>query len=228
MSKAEMVLARICGSVVCSLIGSVSLGMLLVPPVALAWASGGNGMMPAVVFFSGIGVGLVLGAAGGAAVATLDLNQKGSFWTALLGALVGLVLGGLPMTICLRVLHDSGIWHAGWPPFLVPIACAYAGTIAGAVIGSGLKAKPAIAAKGALVGLLLGGFASIPMLLERDHYRSHIVPTHWVPWWTWVIVVICVSMVAGAVVIGSGWKAKPAAPQSVGSEDVNKERKWPS
>jgi hypothetical protein len=188
MSKGEMVLARICGSVVCSLIGGVSLGVLLGPLVAFsamaAMADVDDGMMPVVVFFSGIVVALVLGAAGGAVVVTLDLNQKGSFWTALSGALIGLLLGGLPLTLCLWGLHDNGIWHAGWPPFLVPIACAYAGTIAGAVIGSGLKAKPANAAKGALVGLLLGGFASIPMLLERDCYRSHIVPMHWVPWWT--------------------------------------------
>jgi len=214
MSKAEVVFARVCGSLAGSFIGSVSLGVLLGP---LAWyfALGcGDGMMPLVVLGSGIGlsllIGTVIGAAGGAAVVTLDLNQKGSFWTALSGALIGLLLGGLPLTLCLWGLHDIGKWHTGWLPFLVPIAVAYVGNIAGAVIGSGLKAKPAIAAKGSLVGFLLGGFASIPMLLERDRYRSHIVPTHWVPWWTWVIVVMCVSMVAGAVVISSGWGAESA------------------
>jgi hypothetical protein len=214
MSKAEVVLARICGSVAGSFIGSVSLGVLVGPLALYLALVCCDGMMALAVFGSSIGlsllIGTVIGAAGGAAVVTSDLNEEGSFWTALSGALIGLLLGGLPPTLCLWGLHDIGKWHTGWLPFLVPIACAYAGTIAGGVIGSGLKAKLAIAAKGALVGFLLGWFASIPMLLERDHFRSHIVPTYWVPWWIWVIVVMCVSMVAGAVFISSGWGAESA------------------
>jgi len=111
MSK---VLLRIVGSVVGLLAGGVVLGVLFVIILSRNYEGDPDEGMwyTAEVFTLGFLVGAVVGAAAGATITEKAMRQRGSFWRALLGALLGSV---------------------------VPLI----GTVAGAVIGSGWKAKPA-------------------------------------------------------------------------------------
>ena len=70
-------------------------------------------------------------------------RQRASFRKALLGAIAGLLVGVLPTALSLWALFAVGVWHDGWWPFFVGIAAVMVTTIAGAVIGSGWKAKTA-------------------------------------------------------------------------------------
>jgi hypothetical protein len=125
MSKTSTVGQRIAGSVVGLLVCGVPLGALLVGLYGQSW--GEDWAWGAFIFYGGLGflIGGTIGAAGGATVAQKRLRWRSSFWRALLGAVVGLLIG-LPF-----VLTVYGI-----PIVPIPI-------VAGAVIGSVWGAKPA-------------------------------------------------------------------------------------
>ena len=132
MSKRRMVPLRIAGSVVGLLVVGVTVGVALFS--CLHWASPthdhAQGEIP-MVAISGLG-GVVAGTVGAALGATVTqklLGQRSSFWKALLGAFIGMILVGIPLMVS----------FFGAPFAVVPIA-------AGAVIGSGWKAKPRDAA----------------------------------------------------------------------------------
>jgi hypothetical protein len=126
MSKTGMVLWRIAGSVVGLLVGGLALGALF---IALFYRhdSGDEYDLLEFIFFGGLGllVGATLGAATGATVAQKLLRQRSSFRKTLLGAVVGLPIA----VLC--------AW-TGFGILFLPIPI-----VAGAVIGSGWKAKAA-------------------------------------------------------------------------------------
>jgi hypothetical protein len=149
MSKTRMVLLRIAGSVVGLLVVGIGVGVALFfilspfdPEKGASW----EGFVPAFFgFLGGVAAG-TLGAAVGATVTQKLLGQRSSFWRALLGAVVGLVVGA----VCGLPVFYVGMWlDAGALVVLAyraaPIAV-LATTVAGAVIGSGWKAKPRDAA----------------------------------------------------------------------------------
>ena len=100
-----------------------------------------EGAFPAI--FGALG-GVVAGTAGAAVGATITqtlLRQRSSFWRALLGAVVGLVVAALcAVLLCFapRVLGET-FWVVTY--LAVPIVGCTT-IVAGAVIGSGWKAKP--------------------------------------------------------------------------------------
>lgn len=134
MSKTSTVGQRIVGSVAGLSVGGVALGLLgVLIAMQLAPDSHGDpdsraGQEALFIFVCLVGPGLLIGgttgAAGGATIVQRLLGQRSSFWKALLGAVVGLLIG-IPI-----VLTVYGI------P-LVPIAI-----IAGAVVGSDGKDEP--------------------------------------------------------------------------------------
>ena len=144
MSKASMVLLRIAGSVVFSLGGGV-LGFLGACAVVVRTANGNEdaGLMGVIILGPpGFLVGATIGAAGGATIAQKALRQRSSFWRALLGAVVGL-LAGVFVIYCLWRLDlkmAAECWEAAIAGISLPIT-------AGAVLGSGWKAKAANTAK---------------------------------------------------------------------------------
>ena len=136
MSKTRMVLLRIAGSAFGLLVVGGAVGVALFPILtAMDPDKGGSfeGLFPAI--FSVVG-GVVVGTVGAAAGATVTqrrMKQRSSFWKALLGAFIGMVIG-LPFA---------------WMGFLfafIPVLFALATVVAGAVIGSGWKAGPRDAA----------------------------------------------------------------------------------
>ena len=156
MRRVWPVLARIAGSSIGFLGGWLTLGFL----VANLLPEGG--MHPDFVWVAkyvvGFALGLLVGAPLGAAVgATIMLKVSGrrsSFWKGLLWAVVGLstglLIGYLTGTLCLWAPFRQGEWldrwwpfaqGGWWLPYCVAIALVYATTVAGAVIGSGWKAK---------------------------------------------------------------------------------------
>jgi len=129
MSKTSMVLLRIAGSVVGLLVSGL-VGGALGALVAIRFfqipghpdqSSGFFLVLVVLGFF----VGGTMGAAGGATIAQKLLRHRSSFWRALLLAGVGMVVG-IPCVISV---------------FAIPIVSAV--IVAGAVIGSGWKARPA-------------------------------------------------------------------------------------
>jgi uncharacterized membrane protein YeaQ/YmgE (transglycosylase-associated protein family) len=143
MSKRRMVLLRIAGSVVGLLVVGVAVG------VALFFC-----LQPEVFILAGLGFlcSVVLGTVGAAAGATVTqklLKQRSSFWRALLVAVVGLVVGAVCFQ--LLMLADSRRDPNNESGLAVVAICAgiiilFAAIVAGAVIGSGWKAKPRDAA----------------------------------------------------------------------------------
>jgi len=154
MSKTRMVLVRIAGSVVGLLVVGVAVGVALffiLSPFDPERGSSWEGAFPA---FFGFLAGVVMGTAGAALGATTTqklLGQGSSFWRALLGAVVGLVVGalcGLLLFLTPSVLgRDTGM-VSGLEYLAAPII-ALAAIVAGAVIGSGWKAKPQAASPSA-------------------------------------------------------------------------------
>ena len=145
MSETRIVLLRIAGSVVGLLVGGV-LGYIAAVFVVAGMANGNEdaGFCYSILLWPpGFLLGATIGAAVGATVVQKVLRQRSSFWKALLGAAVGLLVGVLPTALCLWTLYVLGVWHNGWWPFFVAIAVVLAATVAGAVIGSGWNAKPA-------------------------------------------------------------------------------------
>ena len=165
MSKTKMVLRRIAGSLVGLLIGGALLG-LLGWLLAIVSTSGmrGDPDTGIVVFFLVIGLcllsGTILGAAAGASRVHGDLGQKGSFWKALVGAFVGLLVGVF-LSFALSDVVFNALYRMGLGPgtlvrlhldtvveLLVRFLIIDTIVVAGAVIGSGWRAKPAAKAQG--------------------------------------------------------------------------------
>jgi hypothetical protein len=143
MSKTSTVGQRIAGSVVGLLVGGV-LGYIAAVFVVAGMANGNEdaGFCYSILLCPpGSLLGATIGAAVGATIMQKVLRQRSSFWKALLGTVAGLLVGGLPTALCLRALYDSEIWHDGLSAFLVAVAVACASAVAGAVVGSGWKAK---------------------------------------------------------------------------------------
>jgi hypothetical protein len=149
MSKTLMVLLRIAGSVVGLLAGGVLLFWGVCALIAGTTNGNEDAALIGVILLGPVGflAGTPLGAAVGATIMQKVLRHRSSFWRALLGAVAGLLVGVLPMALCLWTLHEQGVWHDGWWPFFVAIAVVCVAVIAGAVIGSGWKAKPAAEAQ---------------------------------------------------------------------------------
>jgi hypothetical protein len=124
MNKTSTVGRRIEGSVVGLLAGGMALGALLVGLFGQSW--GEDWAFGAFIFFGGLGFlgGGIVGAAVGATVLQRGMKQSSSFWDALAGAVVGLVIG-VPCAL------------TGFGIPLVPVLI-----VAGAVIGSGGKDEP--------------------------------------------------------------------------------------
>jgi hypothetical protein len=156
VKRVWLLLARIAGSSIGFLVGWLTLGFL----VANLLPEGG--MHPDFVWIAkyvvGFALGLLIGAPLGAAVgATIMLKvtrRRSSFRKGLLGAVVGLLtgllIGYLTGTLCLWAPFRQGEWLDRWWPFAqgewwlpycVAIAVVYVTTVAGAVAGSGWKAK---------------------------------------------------------------------------------------
>lgn len=145
MSKTKVVLLRIVGSVVGLLVSGV-LGCVGAALIVAGMANGNEdaGLAYTILLWPpGFLLGATIGAALGATTMQRVLGQRSSFWKALLGTVAGLLVGGLPTALCVRASYDHGIWHDGLAAFLVAVAVACASAAAGAVFGSGWKAKPA-------------------------------------------------------------------------------------
>ncbi len=133
MSKTSTIGWRIIGSVVGFLVGGVALGLvggLIVMQLTPDSTAGRETHFILIGLVSpGLPIGGTMGAAVGATVAQKVLRQRSSFWKTLLGAVVGLPIGVL-----------CALTRYGIP--LLPVLI-----VAGAVIGSGWKDKPADAAE---------------------------------------------------------------------------------
>ena len=148
MSKTRMLVLRIAGSLVGLLFVGIGVGVALffiLSPFDPERGSSWEGVVPAILGALGGLVAGTVGAALGATVTQRLLRQRSSFWRALLGAVVGMVVAalcGLLLLFAPRVLGDT-FWVVTY--LAIPIVvCAM--IVAGAVIGSGWKAKPRDAA----------------------------------------------------------------------------------
>ena len=134
MSKTSTVRRRTVGSVVGLLVGGVAVGgpgVLLMAILLLSSDSSGDlglGVLAILVVGLGSVIGGTIGAAKGAAIMQKPLGQRSPFWRALLVAVVGMLIG-IPCALT----------YVGIP--VLPILI-----VAGAVIGSGWKAKTTDAA----------------------------------------------------------------------------------
>ena len=143
MSKTRMVLLRIAGSVVGLLVVGIAVGVALffiLIPFDPEEGSSWEGAFPFIFGALGGVVAGTVGAALGATITQRLLRQGSSFWRALLGAVVGWLVGSLCGLLLLRLEPHAGV-ISGLTYLAAPIAV-LATTVAGAVIGSGWKAKP--------------------------------------------------------------------------------------
>jgi hypothetical protein len=137
------VLAGIVGSLIGSLLGGV-LGFLGAWAVVVRTANGNEdaGLIGVIILCPpAFLLGATIGAAVGATIMQRALRRRSSFWRALLGAVAGL-LAGVFVIYCLWRLDVS--MAAEW--WEIAIAGVSAPIAAGAVIGSGWKAKTTDAA----------------------------------------------------------------------------------
>jgi len=148
MSKTRMVLLRITGSVVGLLAVGVVVGVALFfilipfdPDKGGSW----EGAFPMFIGFLAGVVASTVGAAAGATITQRFLRQRSSFWRASLGAVVGLVVGAL-CGLLLFFVGGLGTGTLSGLAVLGALIIAVAAIVAGAVIGSGWKAKPRDAA----------------------------------------------------------------------------------
>ena len=154
MNRTSTVGKRIAGSVVGLLAGGVIGGGAggLIGILLASKDTSGDSDYALFWFIASIGLGLqagtIIGAASGATIAQKLLGQRSSFWRALLGTFVGLIIGGfvsIPVSyglVALGALVGYGAIYFGAPV----ITCS--SMVAGAVIGSGWKAEPASSASG--------------------------------------------------------------------------------
>jgi len=140
MNKTSMVLLSMAGSVVGLLVGGGLVGGGLVYLQNAFFRDSGSGPDEtagnfAVNLVPFLVVGGVVGAAAGATVVQKILRQRSSFWEALLGTVVGLLVGmvvSLPLVfVFTRLVGEAGELAA---IVIVPVSM-----VAGAVIGSGRK-----------------------------------------------------------------------------------------
>jgi hypothetical protein len=144
MNKTLMVLSRTAGSVVGLLVGGglVGGGLMALQKAFFRDPGGGSDetagrfAVNMVPFFV---VGGIVGSAAGATIAQKLSRQRSSVWKALLGTVVGLLVG---MVVSLPLLFLF-IWLVGEAGELVLVVIVPVSMVAGAVIGSGWKAKPA-------------------------------------------------------------------------------------
>jgi MFS family permease len=134
-----MVLLRIAGSIVGLLAGGLAgMGLAWLAAVLLI-RDDSRPEVGSIAFMGlaaiGLAIGNIVGATAGATIMQETLKRRSSFWRALLGAVAGVLAGGLPTVLCLLVSHGFGGWW--WWPLLIAFPCAT--TIAGAVIGTGGK-----------------------------------------------------------------------------------------
>ncbi len=143
MRRLLRVFARIVGSVAGLLVGSVLLSWAAIAVVA--WVVEVPEANLGFVYGSGVPgalVGATLRAAAGSSAASRVMRQTSSLPKALLGAVAGLVVGCIS-PLCVWCLHPD--LPTRW--WVVAIASASIPITAGAVIGSGWKAKPATEAQ---------------------------------------------------------------------------------
>jgi hypothetical protein len=144
MNKTLMVLSRTAGSVVGLLVGGglVGGGLMALQKAFLRDPGGGSDetagrfAVNMVPFFV---VGGIVGSAAGATIAQKLSRQRSSVRKALLGTVVGLLVG---MVVSLPLLFLF-IWLVGEAGELVLVVIVPVSMVAGAVIGSSWKAKPA-------------------------------------------------------------------------------------
>jgi len=140
MSKISKVLLRSAGSLAGLLVGGISAGLILYMPAALLalFVSGDSDDdgLGTCVLIVGLCVvaGASMGAALGANIVQKAVRQRSSFQRALLGAVAGATIG----VACGIAGFGIGMFVVA---FFVPVPI-----VAGAVIGSGWKAKPRDAA----------------------------------------------------------------------------------
>ena len=140
MAEALRVLARTTGGAVGLVAGGMILGWLPVLVLFgghLVVAADSASFMP--VFVLGFLGGAVFGVAGGIAAANRALGQKTSFWKAFLGAVFGLLIGGL-----LQVPYNLALIHNSWDAdayFTLSAVILYVPVWTGAVIASGCKTR---------------------------------------------------------------------------------------
>ena len=151
MSKRRMVLLRIAGSVVGLLVFGGAVLVALFSCLHLALSPQDRQGHDFLAFFGEV-CGVVLGTVGAAAGATVTqklLKQRSSFWRALLGAVVGLVVGAVCFQLLILAVsrqdpnNESGLGNVATYAGIIIL---FAAIVAGAVIGSGWKAKPRDAA----------------------------------------------------------------------------------
>jgi hypothetical protein len=143
MTRLLRILARIAASVVGSLLGG-AVGYLGAWAVAGGFANGDFDSAMILFMVSlppSFLLGATLGAATGATIVQKVLREGSSFRKAWQGAVAGLLTGVVPAALSPWAVGTI----EGWA-FFVPMAVACASTAAGAVIGSGWKAKPRDAA----------------------------------------------------------------------------------
>jgi hypothetical protein len=138
MRRPLRIVVRIAGSVVGLLTGGALLFWAAVAVTAwVAKPPEDFGLLLAIVCGTAVSfVGATVGAAGGAAITQRVLGRRGSFPKALPGAVAGLLVGCL-LPLCLWRLEVD--LPTKW--WVVAVASAAVPIIAGAVIGSGWKAK---------------------------------------------------------------------------------------
>jgi len=146
MSKNSMVLLRIAGSIVGLLAGAGTVGGLFYLLMSRLTHHNANPDESSPSFVINIVpvllVGAIVGATGGATIMQKVLRQKSSFWKALLGTFLGLLVGWvlcLPVLFALQPLLGprlEGAWE-----FVTVGLIICSSMVAGTVIGSGWKAK---------------------------------------------------------------------------------------
>jgi len=148
MSKTKVVLLRIVGSVVGLLAGGALLCAAAVPvsTAILAACNGDDEFVDesGLFIFGPLGalLGAVIGAAAGATITQKALRQRCSFWRVLLGTVVGCLSAVLfSVTLGYFLPWSERLSLAGLAVAAIAILCA--SIVAGAVIGSGWKSKPA-------------------------------------------------------------------------------------
>ena len=151
MDKNRMLVLRIAGSVVGLLVVGIGVGVaifFILTPIDPDKGESWEGVVPAMFGALGSVVAGTVGAALGATITQKLLRQRSYFWRALLGAAIGLVVGalcGLVLFFAPRMLGpDTGI--VSGLTVLAALIILLAAIVAGAVIGSGWKAKPRDAA----------------------------------------------------------------------------------
>ena len=145
MNRSSMVHLRIAGATVGLLAGAgAARGLFFL----IEWGPTNRNASPVVNFVPFLLLGAIIGATGGATIMQKVLRQKSSFWKALLGSFLGLLVGWLlSLPVCFVLYHLIGSHLEGTVEFVAVGLSVCIPMVAGAVIGSGWKAKPANAAE---------------------------------------------------------------------------------